>query len=90
MKIHNSAYFKERCFALTAETLVERAFEDIKFVGGTFGSMSQPTKFLCLLLKMLQIQPDTDIVLHLIDQKDYKYIRALGAIYFRLTCQDSA
>ena len=53
MKIHNSPYFKEKCFALTAETLVDRAFSDLKYVGGTYGAMSIPTKFLCLLLKML-------------------------------------
>lgn len=33
---------------------------------------------------MLQIQPDADIVLEFIKNKDYKYIRALGAFYWRL------
>jgi len=53
MKIHNDPYFKEKCFALTAETLVDRAYEDLKYVGGTFGPLQKPTEFLCLLLKML-------------------------------------
>jgi len=52
--IHNDPYFKEKCFALTAETLVDRAIE-LKYVGGTFGGNARPTKFMCLILKMLQI-----------------------------------
>ncbi len=36
---------------------------------------------------MLQIQPDEEIVLEFIKNKDYKYLRALGAFYFRLTGQ---
>ena len=83
MKIHNDSFFKEKCFALTAETLVDRAIE-LKYVGGTYGGNRQPSKFLCLVLKMLQIQPDADIVLEFIKNTDYKYIRALGAFYWRL------
>jgi len=41
---------------------------------------------LCLLLKMLQIQPDEDIILELVKNKDYKYIRLLGIVYFRMVC----
>ena len=55
IKIHNDPYFKEKCFALTAETIIDRVYEDLKYVGGTFGALHRPTKFLCLLLKMLQI-----------------------------------
>lgn len=36
MKIYNSMYWKEHCFALTAESLVDKAVE-LKYVGGTFG-----------------------------------------------------
>ena len=53
----NDPYTKEKLFALDAETLVDRAFE-LKYIGGTYGmGITRPTKFSCLLLKMLQIQP---------------------------------
>ena len=52
IKIYASLYWKEYCFALTAETLVERAAE-IRHVGGTFGGQQKPTHFMCLLLKLL-------------------------------------
>ena len=90
LKVYNDSYFKEKCFALTAETLIDRAFEDLKYVGGTFGAYHRPCKFLCLLLKMLQIQPDEDIVLEFVRQTDHKYLRALGAMYFRMTCHSHA
>ena len=36
MKIYSSMYWKEHCFALTAESLVDKAV-DLKYAGGTFG-----------------------------------------------------
>ena len=89
LKIHNDAYTKEHCFALNSETLVEKAFE-LKYIGGTYGGQRRPTKFLCLLLKMLQIQPEQEIVLEFIKNPDYKYIRVLGLLYLRLVCQNYA
>ena len=59
-------YTKEKLFALDAESLIDKVFE-LKYIGGTYGTgITRPTKFLCLLLKMLQIQPSEDIVLELI------------------------
>lgn len=45
----------------------------------------QPTKFLCLTLKMLQIQPEDELVDELVANEDFKYVRALGAFYKRLS-----
>ena len=39
---------------------------------------------MCLVLKMLQIQPEKAIVIEFITQDHYKYVRALGAFYLRL------
>ena len=35
-----------------AETLVDKAIS-LDFIGGTYGGMRKPSKFLCLVLKML-------------------------------------
>jgi hypothetical protein len=64
-KIYGSTYWKEACFGLTAETLVDRAVA-LTYVGGTYGGQRKPTKFMCLLLKMLQIQPEKAIILEFI------------------------
>lgn len=45
----------------------------------------KPTPFLCLILKMLQIQPEKDIIVEFIKNEEFKYVRALGALYMRLT-----
>ncbi|XP_053697031.1 pre-mRNA-splicing factor 38 [Sabethes cyaneus] len=83
-RIYDSKYWKEQCFALTAELLVDKAM-DIRFLGGVFGGNIKPTPFLCLTLKMLQIQPEKDIVVEFIKNEEFKYVRALGAFYLRLT-----
>jgi pre-mRNA-splicing factor 38A len=83
MRIYDHAYWKEHCFALSAETLVDKAV-DIQYVGGTYGGNRSPTPFICLILKMLQIQPDKEIIVELIKNEEYKYVRALGAFYMRL------
>ena len=33
----------------------------IQYFGGTFGGLNKPTKFLCLVLKMLQLQPEKEV-----------------------------
>lgn len=83
-RIYSCMYWKEQCFGLTAETLVDKAVE-LSHIGGTYGGNQQPTPFLCLLLKMLQLQPELEIVLEFIRNEDYKYITALGCLYLRLT-----
>ncbi|CAL5221078.1 g3204 [Coccomyxa viridis] len=82
-KIYNTMYWKEHCFALTAESLVDKAVE-LHFVGGTYGGQRAPTEFMCLMLKLLQLQPEKEIIVEFIKNEDYKYVRVLGAFYLRL------
>ncbi|PIA18807.1 PRP38-domain-containing protein [Coemansia reversa NRRL 1564] len=58
---------------------------DLTCIGGCFGPSRKPTEFLCLTLKLLQLQPDRQMLDVLVDQKDFKYLRALALLYFRLT-----
>lgn len=68
---------------LIAEKLISAM--EIRYLGGVFGGNIRPTPFLCLTLKMLQIQPEKDIVVEFIKNEEFKYVRALGAYYLRLT-----
>jgi pre-mRNA-splicing factor 38A len=83
MRIYDNLYWKEHCFALSADSLVDKAIE-LQYIGGTYGGNRMPTPFICLVLKMLQIQPDKEIIVELIKNEEYKYVRALGAFYMRL------
>lgn len=53
-RIFNSRYWKEECFALNAESFIDKAVL-LKCIGGLYGGAKKPTKFLCLLFKMLQM-----------------------------------
>ncbi|KAG1715667.1 hypothetical protein ID866_1509 [Astraeus odoratus] len=78
-RIWESTYWKEHCFALTAESLIDKAI-GLRFIGGVYGNQ-RPTEFLCLLLKLLQIQPEKEILIEYLQADEFKYMRALAAIY---------
>ena len=83
-KIYDTTYWKEKCFGVSAETLVDLA-SDLRSFGGIRGGNNKACDFLCLALKMLQIQPEREIVLAFVRNEDHKYARCLGAFYLRLT-----
>ncbi|KAK9475738.1 Pre-mRNA-splicing factor 38 [Lipomyces japonicus] len=82
-RIFEALYWKEQCFGLTAATICDRAVE-LTYVGGQYGQQ-KPTPFLCLAFKLIQLQPERDIVLEYLAAEDFKYLRALAAFYIRLT-----
>ncbi|KAG8885574.1 Pre-mRNA-splicing factor 38A [Tulasnella sp. 331] len=82
-RIYESVYWKEHCFALTAESLIDKAIE-LKYIGGVYGNQ-RPTEFMCLLLKLLQIQPEKEILVEYLLVEEFKYLRALAAMYIRMT-----
>jgi pre-mRNA-splicing factor 38A len=83
-KIYDTRYWKEECFGLTAADVLEKTTQ-LKCFGASFGGNAKPTKFLCLTLKLLQIQPPQDLIDAFLETEDFKYVRVLGAFYRRLT-----
>ena len=84
LKIYNCTYWKEDCFGLTAESIIDKVIK-LKYCGGSYGGNNKPTRFLCLLLKLLQLAPEREIVIEYIRNEEFKYLRILGAMYLRLT-----
>ncbi|KAH9818718.1 Pre-mRNA-splicing factor 38, partial [Melampsora americana] len=82
-RIYDCQYWKETCFALTAESIIDCAI-GLKYVGGTYANV-RPTEFMCLALKLLQLQPEKEIILEYLRAEEFKYLRALAAFYVRLT-----
>lgn len=95
-KIYSCRYWKENCFALNAESIVESA-KNLQFAGFAFGGFNRPAPFLCLLTKLLQISPDIDIIRAYIEYSggdptedpeervhDLRYLRVLAVSYLRL------
>eukprot|EP01055_Gregarina_sp_Pseudo9_P001105 Gregarina_sp_Pseudo_9__1104@NODE_171_length_3858_cov_32_301650_g158_i0_p3_GENE_NODE_171_length_3858_cov_32_301650_g158_i0NODE_171_length_3858_cov_32_301650_g158_i0_p3_ORF_typecomplete_len218_score28_33PRP38/PF03371_15/3_7e55_NODE_171_length_3858_cov_32_301650_g158_i031613814 len=86
-RIYEFNYWKEHCFGLAADTVIDKA-AGLQYLGGTYGGNRKPTPFLCLVLKLLQIGPSDDVVEEYINATDFKYLQALGAFYLRLTGTD--
>jgi pre-mRNA-splicing factor 38A len=85
-KIYDTRYWKEECFGLSVADVLEKAAHQLHCIGGSYGANTQPTKFLCLILKLLQLQPDMELIQQqFIQQHHFKYVKALGAFYLRLT-----
>ncbi|PYI30373.1 PRP38-domain-containing protein [Aspergillus indologenus CBS 114.80] len=68
-RITDSYYWKEQCFGLNAATLCDRAV-DLTCIGGVYGVAEKPTPFLCLAFKLLQLNPDRDIILEYLNFTD--------------------
>ncbi|KAJ6022258.1 hypothetical protein N7540_007762 [Penicillium herquei] len=68
-RITDSYYWKEQCFGLNAATLCDRAVE-LTFVGGTYGVSEKPSPFLCLAFKLLQLNPERDVILEYLNFSD--------------------
>lgn len=60
-------------FVLTtrsAESLIDQAIE-LRCIGGVYGNQ-RPTEFLCLLLKLLQLQPEKEILIEYLQADEFK------------------
>jgi pre-mRNA-splicing factor 38A len=68
-RITDSYYWKEQCFGLNAATLCDRAVE-LTSIGGTYGIAEKPTPFLCLAFKLLQLNPEREIILEYLNYTD--------------------
>ncbi|EER05358.1 conserved hypothetical protein [Perkinsus marinus ATCC 50983] len=87
-RVYSLRYWKEECFGLNAETILDKAAE-LKYVGTVYGSLQRPSPFLCLLVKLLQIGPEKEIIKSFIDLSagddagELRYLRALACTYLR-------
>ena len=57
----------------------------LEYIGCTYSGSRRPTKFVCLLHKMLQMGLPKEIAVEFLKTRDYKYLTALGLMYLRLT-----
>eukprot|EP01054_Gregarina_sp_Poly1_P005359 Gregarina_sp_Poly_1__5358@NODE_282_length_10089_cov_123_197964_g244_i0_p7_GENE_NODE_282_length_10089_cov_123_197964_g244_i0NODE_282_length_10089_cov_123_197964_g244_i0_p7_ORF_typecomplete_len218_score26_41PRP38/PF03371_15/2e56_NODE_282_length_10089_cov_123_197964_g244_i074688121 len=86
-RIYEFHYWKEHCFGLAADTVIDKAV-GLQYIGGTYGGNRKPTPFLCLVLKLLQIGPADEVMEEYLNASDFKYLQALGAFYVRLTAHE--
>jgi pre-mRNA-splicing factor 38A len=58
-----------------AATVLDKAV-DLQGIGGSYAN-HKPTEFLCLTLKLLQLQPEKEIVIEYIRNEDFKFVSFL-------------
>jgi pre-mRNA-splicing factor 38A len=69
-RIYACVYWKDQLFAATAEIMVDRG-SDLKCIGGMYGNQ-KPTDFIAAVLKLLQLQPEMEIIKLYIENEDEK------------------
>lgn len=76
------ALTEEHCFALDAASVIDKAV-GLNHVGGTYAN-TRPTEFMCLVLKLLQLQPEREIVLEYLRAEEFKFVISLPLVIFLL------
>ncbi len=85
-RILYSLYWQQPCVTLNLMTLLDEVVFHVKLIG-TYSDAGKvrPTRFICIILRLLQIQPTPDIIDYLLIQTDFKYLQTVAALYARLT-----
>ena len=83
-KIYNSVFYQQYCFGVNLVTFVDRA-QLLKGVGGIYGTYKQPSNFICLFLKLLELEPSNNVIEHFLSTRVWqmKHLRLLAALYIR-------
>jgi pre-mRNA-splicing factor 38A len=55
-----------------AESIIDKAI-DLQYIGGVYGNQ-RPTAFICLTLKLLQLQPEKEILLEYLLAEEFKWV----------------
>ena len=83
-KIYRSVYWNQYCFGVNLLLFVDRS-QNLKGIGGLYGTYKHPSNFICLFLKLLELEPSEEIIFSFINTKSWqmKYLRLLAALYIR-------
>ena len=82
--IYQSNYWNQYCFGVNLVTFVDRA-QNLNGVGGVYGMFKEPCNFLCLFLKLLELEPSKAVIHAFLNTRPWqmKHLRLLAALYVR-------
>lgn len=80
-RVFDSVYWKQYCFNVDLLS-IQPLLCQLRFVGD--GS----SPFVCLLVKLLQLVPDRQVVEFFIEQKQFKYMKCVFLLYFRIVYRE--
>ncbi|SGZ47793.1 CIC11C00000004546 [Sungouiella intermedia] len=90
--IQDSLFYKQHLYLTNELTIVPVVVNLVHYIGGT-NSSGRPSPFLCCLLRMLELEPDQDIISLYLRQNGYnefKYLTALTLLYCRMVAAPKA
>ncbi|CAK7897320.1 hypothetical protein CAAN1_15S00188 [[Candida] anglica] len=83
-RILDSLFYKQYLFLANESTILPVITQHVRYIGGT-DSVGRPSPFLCCLLRLLELEPSSEIVEYCLNQTHFKYVSALYMMYVRLT-----
>lgn len=85
-RVQDSLFYKQHLHLTNEQTILSVVVTHVQYIGGT-DSNNRPSPFLCCLVRLLEIEPSSDIVELFLTQNGYnefKYLTALAIIYSRM------
>lgn len=88
-KILDSMYWKLVVQNLDLYQLIDECVLNVAMVGSYSNSIkTKPSNFICVLFRLIHLDPSLDIIEYLINgPSQFKYLRALAAVYYRLVSE---
>ncbi|RLV96198.1 Pre-mRNA-splicing factor 38 [Spathaspora sp. JA1] len=85
-RIQDSIFYKQYLYLSNEATLLPIITEHVQYISG-MDSSGRPSPFICCLLRMLELEPSSDMIDTYLTQlgfNEFKYLTALTLIYIRL------
>lgn len=85
-RVQDSLFYKQYLHLTNEQTILNVIVDHVQFVGGT-DSGNRPSPFLCCLVRLLEIEPSSEIMELYLTQNgfnEFKYLTALSLVYCRM------
>lgn len=88
-KILDSIYWKLIIQDMNLYQLIDECVTNVQMIGVYSNNIkTKPSNFICLLLRLIHLDPTTDIIEYLINgPSQFKYLKALAIAYYRLVTE---
>lgn len=83
-RIKDSIFYKQYLYLTNEQTILPVIIKHVKYIGG-LDSNNRPSPFICCLLRLLEINPSSDIINLYLTQLEFKYLVCLALLFIRLT-----
>jgi pre-mRNA-splicing factor 38A len=86
-RIQRNQFWVDKCADASFLDVVSLA-ADLEYIEGFIGEAGRPTPFVCLLLRLMQLQPTGELLDEMIRQDKLKYLKFIAITLVRLVEED--